>query len=62
MPDSSDDAAAFKGTSIESYVWQVAEIFNTEEEMFEERKLLDDRTLSEKQISRVFADIPGDAG
>lgn len=30
--------------------------------MYEDRKQLAERSLSEEQINRVFADIPGDAG
>ena len=50
------------GTRLESYVWQVADIFDSEEAMNEDRKQLAERSLSEEQINRVFADIPGDAG
>lgn len=51
------------GTNLESYVWQVADIFDTEEEMMEDRKLMSKgTTLSEIQMNRVFADIPGEAG
>ena len=62
MPNSSDNVEAYKGTSIESYVWQVAAVFDTEEAMNEDRKLFSEWTLSEEQIARVVADIPGDAG
>lgn len=50
------------GTRLESYVWQVADIFDSEEAMNVDRSQLAERSLSEEQINRVFADIPGDAG
>lgn len=48
------------GTSIDSYVWQVAAIFDNEEDY--KADLNSKELLSSKQISKVFADIPGDAG
>lgn len=59
---SSDSVESFKGTSLESYVWQVADIFDTEESMNEDKRLMSEQVLTEEQINRVFADIPGDAG
>lgn len=48
-----------RGITLESYVWQVADIFDTEEELKEDVKKV---WPTEEQINRIFADIPGDAG
>ena len=61
-PYTADTADVYKGTCVESYVWQVADIFDTKEALEKDRRLSSERTLSEEQTSRVFADIPGDAG
>lgn len=50
------------GTSLESYVWQVADIFDSEEAMNEDKSHSPEQVLSEEQINRVFADLPGEAG
>lgn len=44
---------------LESYVWQVAEIFEEEEAMRADMK---NEWLTKRQISNVFADLPGEAG
>lgn len=62
IPYMSANIDDFKGIALESYVWQIADVFDTEEEMKAERALFSERSLSEEQVSRVFADIPGDAG
>lgn len=62
IPYSANNVCAFKGTSIESYVWHIAQAYDSIEEIIEDRKVLWEKVLSEEQISSVFADIPGDAG
>lgn len=59
IPCSSDSLDDYQGISLESYVWQVADVFEIDEEVKADMKT---GWLSEEQMFRVFADIPGDAG
>lgn len=59
VPFDSDSADTFRGTSLESYVWQVAEKYDTEAKMLEAQQNF---RLSDEEITRVFADLSGDAG
>ena len=59
VPFDSDNVDTFSGTYLESYVWQVAEKYNTEAKMLEAQQNF---RLSDKEITRVFADLAGDAG
>ena len=59
LPYASDSLDDYQGISLEAYVWQVADTFETEEEVKADMKM---GWLSKEQISRAFADIPGDAG
>jgi hypothetical protein len=61
-PYQARDISTYQGTSLKSYVWQVADIFHTQEEMEEDKKMLSDKVLTDIQTIRVFADIPGGDG
>jgi hypothetical protein len=50
---------AFLDAHLESYVWHVAEQFETEEEFIEDQKR---NGLTQVQIQRILEDLPGDAG
>lgn len=58
-PFASADRADYSNTVLTSYVWQVADTFTTEQALQQDRNR---RRLLRKQISRAFADLPGDAG
>lgn len=49
----------FKETFLMSYVWQVADIFETKEELQKDKER---NWLTKKQISWALRDLPGDAG
>lgn len=58
-PYAAKDIASYMETSLESYVWHVADRFNTEEEFAKDQR----RAWPLKmQIARAFADLPGEAG
>ncbi len=59
VPFASADREAYSNTVLTSYVWQVADRFATEDEL---RKDMDRGWLLKRQISKTFADLPGDAG
>ena len=63
VPGRSASFEDYKGTVLSSYVWQVVDIFDTEDEVKEDQNMLKEhRVLSDLQIIREFADLPGDAG
>ena len=49
----------FSDVTLESFVWQVADLFETEQEMMADRSLA---WPTADQIIRAMADLPGDAG
>jgi hypothetical protein len=50
---------AYNDVTLESFVWQLADSFETEQEMMADRYLAWSTT---DQIIRAMADLPGDAG
>ena len=55
----SEKRSDFKGTTIESFVWHTADVFENEEDM---KADMETTWPSDLQINRVLKDLPGDAG
>lgn len=59
VPDDAENVEAYSQTRLKSYVWHIVDVFESIEELEQDRK---STWLSEKQIDRVLKDLPGDAG
>lgn len=59
IPYQSMPKEAYNDVTLESFVWQLADSFETEQEMMADRSLAWPTT---DQIIRAMADLPGDAG
>lgn len=58
-PYSAQSTGDFRGTSVETFVWHTADVFDNEEDMKSDMEITWPTDL---QIVRVLKDLPGDAG